>query len=163
MQADVLARYHKILNEDVFFLTGTDEHGQKIVRAARETGKTPKEFTDELSQKYQDLTKAINLSDDDFIRTTDQKKHWPNVKKVWLKLKENGDIYKKAYRGLYCVGCEAFVKEKDLVNGLCPLHQQKPETIEEENFFFKLKKYAPIVKEKIEKEEIKIIPEGRKK
>ena len=162
IQVDVLARYHRILGDDVFFLTGTDEHGAKIVRAAKEAGKTPKEFTDEISQKYQELTKALNLSNNDFIRTTDQKRHWPNVQKVWLKIKENGDIYKKAYRGLYCVGCEAFVKEKDLVEGKCPIHLQKPEIIEEENYFFKLSKYALAVKEKVESGKIKIIPAVRK-
>jgi methionyl-tRNA synthetase len=162
VQADVLARYHKLLGQDVFFLTGTDEHGQKIVKAAERAGKTPKEFTDELSKKYRELTKALDLSNNDFIRTTDPKKHWPTVEKAWLKLKKNGDIYKKKYKGLYCVGCEAFVKEKDLVDGLCPIHQQKPEIIEEENWFFKLSKYAPTVKEKVLKDEIKIIPEGRK-
>ncbi|OGZ22225.1 MAG: methionine--tRNA ligase [Candidatus Nealsonbacteria bacterium RIFCSPHIGHO2_02_FULL_43_13] len=162
VQADVLARYRRIAGDDVFFLTGTDEHGAKIVRAAKNAGKTPEEFTEEVSKKFKKLTEALNLSNDDFIRTTDQKKHWPSVIKVWLKLKENGDIYKKEYEGLYCVGCEAFIKEKDLVNGLCPLHQQKPEIIKEENYFFRLSKYADIVKEKIVSGEIKIVPDVRK-
>lgn len=162
VQADVSARYRKILGEDVLFQTGTDEHGQKIVRAAKEAGKTPRQFTDALSQKYQELTERLNLSKHNFIRTTDQKKHWPTVKKAWLQLEKNGDIYKKAYRGLYCVGCETFLKEKDLVNGLCPLHNQKPEIIEEENYFFKLSKYAPAVKKEIENDAIKIIPGSRK-
>ena len=162
VQADVLARYRRIAGDDVFFLTGTDEHGAKIVRAAKNAGKTPEEFTEEVSKKFKKLTEALNLSNDDFIRTTDQKKHWPSVIKVWLKLKENGDIYKKEYEGLYCVGCEAFIKEKDLVNGLCPLHQQKPEIIKEEIYFFRLSKYADIVKEKIVSGEIKIVPDVRK-
>ncbi|MFH1575523.1 MAG: methionine--tRNA ligase [Candidatus Nealsonbacteria bacterium] len=161
-QADVLARYHRDLGEDVFFLTGTDEHGAKIVRAAEKIGQSPKEFTDNISEKFRNLTKVLNLSNDDFIRTTDEKRHWPNVKKVWQKLKRNGDIYKKQYQGLYCVGCEAFVKEKDLIDGICPLHQQKPEMVQEENYFFKLSKYANIVKEKITSGEIKIVPDGRK-
>jgi len=162
IQADVLARFHRLAGNDVFFLTGTDEHGAKIVKAAKVSGKTPKEFTDEISGKFENLTKILHLSNDDFIRTTDQKRHWPNVKEVWQKLKKNGDIYKKEYEGLYCVGCEAFVKEKDLVDGLCPFHQQKPEIIKEENYFFRLSKYAGQVKEKIEKNEIRIVPEGRK-
>ncbi|MFH1424019.1 MAG: methionine--tRNA ligase [Candidatus Nealsonbacteria bacterium] len=161
-QADVLARYYRFKGNDVFFLTGTDEHGIKIVRAAEKAGKTSTEFTDELSGKFKDLTKILNLSNDDFIRTTDQKRHWPNVRKVWLAIKEKGDLYKKKYQGLYCVGCEAFVKEKDLVDGVCPIHQRKPEIIEEENYFFKLSKYAGVVKDKITGGEIKIIPEGRK-
>ena len=162
IQADVLARYHRFLGDDVFFLTGTDEHGAKIVRAAEKAGRTPLEFTDEISKKYQELTKSLNLSNDDFIRTTDQKRHWPGVRKAWLVIKEKGDIYKKKYKGLYCVGCEAFVKEKDLVDGRCPIHKQKPEIIEEENYFFKLSKYADIVKEKIVSGEIKIVPDVRK-
>ncbi len=162
VQADVLARYHKILGDDVFFLTGTDEHGAKIVKAAQAANKTPKDFTDEISGKFKDLTKVLNLSNDDFIRTTDQKRHWPSVRKVWLSIKEKGDLYKKRYQGLYCLGCEAFVKEKDLVDGKCPIHKQKPEIIEEENYFFRLSKYADAVKEKITSGEIKIVPEGRK-
>jgi len=162
VQADVVARYHRLLGEDVFFLTGTDEHGQKVVKAAQKASKSPKKFTDEISKKFRDLTKVLNLSNDDFIRTTNRKKHWPNVRKVWLELQKNGDIYKKKYKGLYCVGCEAFVKEKDLVAGICPNHQQKPEIIEEENYFFKLSKYTSQVKEKISNGELKIIPEGRK-
>ena len=100
VQADVLARYHRLTDNDVFFLTGTDEHGAKIVRAAKEAGKTPQKFTDEISQKYKELTKALNLSNDDFIRTTDQKRHWPGVQKVWLAIKEKGDLYKKKYKKL---------------------------------------------------------------
>ncbi|MDP3991228.1 MAG: methionine--tRNA ligase [Candidatus Nealsonbacteria bacterium] len=161
-QADVIARYHRLLGENVFFLTGTDEHGIKIARAAEKAGKTPKEFTDEISLQFKELTKVLNISNNDFIRTTDQKRHWPTVKKVWLKLKENGDIYKKKYKGLYCVGCEAFIKEKDLVEEKCQYHKTKPDIIEEENYFFKLSKYASLVKKVIETDKIKIIPVVRK-
>ena len=162
IQADVLARYHRLLGEEVFFLTGTDEHGMTNVRAAKEAGKTPEDFTEEISKRVRDLTGILNLSNDDFIRTTDKKRHWPTVKKVWLKLKENGDIYKKKYKGLYCVGCEAFVKEKDLVDGKCPLHGKTPEAIEEENYFFRLSKYSKEIERIIEKDKIKIIPRTRK-
>lgn len=162
VQADALARYHRLLGEDVFFLTGTDENGAKVAKAAEEEGKNPKEFADEISEQFKALKKILNLSNDDFIRTTDQKRHWPTVQKVWLKLKENGDIYKKKYRGLYCVGCEAFIKEKDLIDGKCLIHQQKPEAIEEENYFFKLSKYSKQIKKVIKRDEIKIIPESRK-
>jgi len=162
IQADVLARYHRLLGEEVFFSTGTDEHGMTNVRAAKEAGKTPEDFTEEISKRVRDLTEILNLSNDDFIRTTDKKRHWPTVKKVWLKLKENGDIYKKKYKGLYCVGCEAFVKEKDLVDGKCPLHGKTPEAIEEENYFFRLSKYQNQLKKIIGRGEIKIIPESRK-
>ena len=162
IQADVLARYHRFLSEDVYFLTGTDEHGVKVARAAEKAGKTPKEFVDAISKKVQALKENLNLSNDDFIRTTDQERHWPAVKKVWLKLEEKGDIYKKKYKGLYCVGCEAFVKEKDLVNGRCPIHKKTPEIIEEENYFFRLSKYQKELEKLIEKDEIKIVPETRK-
>jgi methionyl-tRNA synthetase len=164
VQADVLARYHQNLGEDVFFLTGTDEHGQKVARKAEEAGKTPEEFTDELSEKFRELTKVLNLSNSDFIRTTDKKRHWPNVQNVWEKLVKNGDIYKKRYQGLYCVGCEAFIKEKDLIDGKCSIHGKIPEVVEEENYFFKLSKpeYVSQIKKEIEENKINIIPQGRK-
>jgi len=162
VQADVLARYHRILGDDVFFLTGTDEHGMKIVQKAESLGKEPKEFVDEIVKKYQELKKVFNLSNDDFIRTTDKQKHWPTVEKAWLKLKKNNDIYKKKYEGLYCVGCEAFISEKDLIDGKCPIHNKKPETIEEENYFFKLSKYSKKLKDLIEKDKMEIVPVTRK-
>ena len=161
IQADVLARYHRLLGEKVFFSTGTDEHGMKNSQAAKEAGKTPEDFTKEIAKRVKSLREVLNLSNDDFIRTSDKKRHWPTVEKVWLKLKENGDIYKKKYKGLYCVGCEAFVKEKDLVNGKCPVHEKAPEVIEEENYFFRLSKYQKQLKKIVEAEMIKIIPETR--
>jgi len=162
IQADVLARYHKSLGEDVFFLTGTDEHGSKIVKKAKELGKDPKDFVDEISSRFKGLTKVLNLSNNDFIRTTDKKRHWPVVEKVWKKLEESGDIYKKKYKGFYCSGCEAFVTRKDLVNGKCKIHKEKPEVVEEENYFFRLSKYLPKIEKKIKKDELRIIPETRK-
>jgi methionyl-tRNA synthetase len=164
VQADVLARYHQLLGEDIFFLTGTDEHGQKVARKAKEAEKTPKEFTDELSEKFKELTKILNLSNSDFIRTTDKIRHWPNVEMVWKKLQEKGDIYKKKYQGLYCVGCESFIKEKDLVESKCSIHGKAPEVVEEENYFFKLSKpeYVAQIKKEIENNEINIVPQGRK-
>jgi len=162
IQADVLARYHRLLSEDVFFLTGTDENGAKVAKAAEEAGKSPKNFVDEIVKKVKELKEVLNLSNDDFIRTSDKKRHWSAVEKVWLKLKENGDIYKKKYKGLYCVGCEAFVKEKNLVDGKCPIHEKNPEVIEEENYFFRLSKYQNKLKKIIRAEKIKIIPETRK-
>lgn len=162
VQADVLARYHRFLGEDVFFLTGTDEHGAKVVKAAKVAGKSPREFTDEISAKFKELVKALNISNNDFIRTTDQRRHWPVVQDVWLKLKERGDLYKKNYQGLYCSGCEAFITEKDLADGKCRIHQKNPERIEEENYFFKLSKYSKKIGEIIKEDKIKIIPESRK-
>jgi len=162
IQVDTIARYHRFLDENVVFLTGTDEHGTKVAKAAQEAKKNSKEFVNEIAIKVRELKKILNLSNDDFIRTTDKNRHWPAVKKVWLKLKRAGDIYKKKYRGFYCSGCEAFITNKDLVNGKCAIHQIEPEVIEEENYFFKLSKYSKAIERAIEKDEIKIIPETRK-
>ncbi len=162
IQADVLARFHKSLREDVFFLTGTDEHGQKTLRVAKEAGKDPLVFADEISEKFRELAKVLNISNAGFIRTTDEKIHKPAVYKLWQKMEESGDIYKKEYKGYYCVGCEAFKTQKELVDGKCIIHQKEVEEIQEENYFFRLSKYLPKIKEIITNEEIKIIPESKK-
>lgn len=157
-----MARYHRVKGDEVFFLTGTDEHGLKNFRAAEAAGKSPKDFVAGNSKFFKDLKEVLNLSWDDFIRTSDEKRHWPGAQKLWNKLNETGDIYKKKYRGLYCVGCETFVTEKELVDGLCPIHQKKPEKVEQENWFFRLSKYSAEIESKIKSDEIKIIPESRK-
>ncbi|MBI2024907.1 MAG: methionine--tRNA ligase [Candidatus Harrisonbacteria bacterium] len=162
IQADVLARWRRQRDFDVFFLTGADEHGAKIVRAAEAAGSSPKKFTDEISEKFRNLKKVLNLSWDDFIRTSDQKRHWPNAQKIWKAIEKSGDLYKKIYRGRYCVGHEAFITEKDLEDGVCRDHKTKPETIEEENWFFKLSKYSEKIKKAIKKGGIEILPESRK-
>lgn len=162
IQADALARYHRGKGEDVFFLTGVDEYGVKIARAAEAAGKAPQEFVDEISEKFLALKTTLNLSVDDFIRTSDKKRHWPGAQKLWLKLVEAGKIYKKKYRGLYCVGHEAFITEKDLTDGKCRDHQKEPEVIKEENWFFKLSDYTEEIKSKIESGELRIVPESRK-
>lgn len=163
LEADVLARYNRAKGRDVFFLTGTDEHGQSVARAADKAGKGPEKFVDEISEKYRNLGKKLGISNSDFIRTTDGIRHLPAVIKIWNKLLENDDLYKKKYRGLYCIGHEAFVKKSELENGLCPLHQTKPEMIEEENWFFKLSKYKKRVGEAIESDDYQILPETRKR
>ena len=162
IQADVAARYNRWLGKDVWFLTGTDEHGSKIARKAKEEGKMPQVFCDEISAKFKELKAVLDLSFDDFIRTTDQKRHWPTVQAIWKILQAKGDLEKRKYKGLYCVGCEAFVTQKDLLEGKCPLHNKEPEIVEEENYFFKLSRYQNQLKEILEKNEIKIFPEGRK-
>ena len=161
-QADVLARYHRMLGDDVFFLSGTDENGSKIKKTAQENKMEPQKFVDENSAKFQLLLDTLDISNNDFIRTTDQKRHWPAAQKLWNKLVEAGDIYKGNYEGYYCVGCEAYLTEKDLVDGKCPNHQKAPEKIKEENYFFKLSKYSKIIQEKIESGELEILPEARK-
>jgi len=160
VQADVLARWHSILGEDVFFLTGTDEHGVKNYKTAKENGLTPQQFVDKNSGFFRDLTKALNISNDSFIRTTDKKVHWPGVVDLWKILEKNKDIYKKKYAGNYCSGCERFVTERDLVDGKCSNHPNlTPEFIDEENYFFKLSKYSDKIKDLIKKDKLKIIPE----
>lgn len=161
VQADAIARYRRQRGDEVFFLTGTDEHGAKITRAAKAANKDIKLFVDENAAQFIALKELLSLSWDDFIRTSDQQKHWPNAQELWNKLMAAGDIYKKNYRGLYCVGHEAFVTEKDLVNGICHDHGKAPEVIEEENYFFRLSKYALEVLNKIKSGELHVIPESR--
>lgn len=160
--ADIIARYHRLKGDDVFFLTGTDEHGLSVMRAAERQGKTPAELAEENSAKFRAFKETLNLSWDDFIRTTDRERHWPGAIMMWHKLTEAGDIYLKKYKGLYCVGHEAFITPKDLADGVCVLHGTKPEEIEEENYFFKLSKYTKPIKKAIQSGELKILPETRR-
>lgn len=162
IQTDVLARFHRLKGEDVFFLTGTDENAQKNVLAAEEKGISPKELVDQNTLEFKKTIKLLNISNNDFIRTTDKNRHWKGAIKLWKECNKSGDIYKKSYTGLYCVGCEAFVTEKDLKNGLCPEHLKPPEKVSEENYFFRLSKYQKKLEKLIESDELKIIPETRK-
>jgi len=159
IQADVVARYHRVLGDDVFFLTGTDENSLKNVRVAEKERIPVKELVDRNSKRFYELKNILNLSFDDFIRTTEER-HIKGTQKLWKKCQK--DIYKKKYQGLYCVGCEAFLKEDELVNGLCPEHKTKPELIEEENYFFRLSEYQTELKKIIETNQVKIIPQTRK-
>lgn len=159
VQADVLARRHRSLNDDVFFLSGSDENSLKNVRSAEKLGIPVKQLVDDNAQKFFALKDSLNISLDDFIRTTEER-HFKGAQKLWAACSK--DIYKKKYSGLYCVGCEEFYKEDELVDGLCPDHRVKPELIEEENYFFKLTNYQEKIKELIEAEKVKIIPESRK-
>ncbi|MBI2356368.1 MAG: methionine--tRNA ligase [Candidatus Doudnabacteria bacterium] len=159
--ADVLARLHRQLGDDTWFLTGTDEHGAKIEAAAKKAGKNPQEFVDEVSAKYSLTWDQLGIAPDDFIRTTEDR-HKKSVAIFLNNLKNSGKVYGGDYEGLYCVGHEAFIKESDLVDGVCPEHKTKPEKIKEKNWFFKLSDYQNILKEKIEKDEILIQPNTRK-
>lgn len=159
--SDILARYHRFIGDKTFFLTGSDEHGDKIVRAAQKESMGPQAFVNGNVAKMEVLIRELGVSNDLFIRTSDQERHWPGAQKLWRALEESGDIYKGTYKGLYCVGCEAFITEKDCVNGKCPLHDTEPEHIEEENYFFKLSKYGPEIKRLLESGEFKIIPHSR--
>lgn len=160
--SDVIARYKRMRGMDVFFLTGTDEHGINIQKKAEELGMEPQKMADENSLKFRGLKDALDLSWDEFIRTTDKEKHWPGVLMIWKKLFESGDIYKAKYTGLYCNGHESFITQKDMEGDNCILHQKPPDKIEEENYFFKLSKYTEQIKRAIESDEFKIIPISRK-
>lgn len=161
IQTDVIARYHRLQKEDVYFLTGTDENALKNAVSAEKLGITPKKLCDQNARKFYELRKALNLSFDDFIRTT-EKRHVKGAQKLWRECAQKGDIYKAKYKGLYCLGCEAYYTEKDLIGGLCPEHKKKPEMIEEENYFFRLSKYTPLVQKYIVSHKLKIIPGTRK-
>jgi methionyl-tRNA synthetase len=158
--ADVLARYHRLKGDDTRFLAGTDEHGAKNAEAAEAAGKTPQEYCDEMSAKFQECWDELNISNDDFIRTTSER-HKAGFVKFIGKLHEVGALYAGEYEGLYCQGCEAFLTEKDLVNGQCPTHCQVPQTIKEKNYFFDLKKYLPEVKRLVDSGEMKIFPKSK--
>ncbi|MFP4116445.1 MAG: methionine--tRNA ligase [Candidatus Aenigmatarchaeota archaeon] len=160
--ADAIARYHRLKGDDTFYLTGTDEHGKKNYETAKEKDLEPREFVDKMAPKFKELEDILNLSLDNFIRTSDKEVHYPTVKDIWKRLEENGDIYKKEYEGLYCSGCESFVKERDLVDGKCPDHDKEPELVSEENYFFRLSKYSERVKELIESGEMEVYPETRR-
>lgn len=161
IQADVIARYRRAKGERVWFLTGTDEHGTKIMRAAEAAGKNPQEFVNETAERFRGLKGVLNLSWDDFIRTSDRERHWPGAAMLWQKIFEAGALYKKAYRGLYCVGHEAFVTEKDLEGGFCRDHRRVPETIEEENWFFRASEFGPEILRRIRSGELEIFPAPR--
>lgn len=147
--ADSIARYKRLSDFDVFFLTGSDEHGQKIEQKAEEQGVTPIEYVDKIVAGFQNLWKRLNISNDDFIRTT-QKRHEKVVQEVFKRIYEKGDIYKGAYKGLYCTPCESFWLERQLVDGKCPDCGREVKEVAEEAYFFKISKYADHLLEYIE-------------
>jgi methionyl-tRNA synthetase len=159
--ADALARWHRQLGEDVFFLTGTDEHGQKIEKTAAAQGKKPKQFVDEMVVHFQELLKKLNISNNDFIRTS-QARHTKVCKQVFQNVLDKGFIYKGTYEGLYCSGCEAFYTEKDLVNGLCPAHQKAPDRVSEESYFFRLSQFQDFLLKHFQEHPNFLLPDFRK-
>jgi methionyl-tRNA synthetase len=160
--ADVLTRVHRNLGDKVFFLTGTDEHGLKIQKNAEAAGKETQEFVDWIASEFESTWKKLNIRYDNFIRTTDEN-HKKAVQKVLQMLFEKGVIFKGEYEGLYCVGCEQFKNEKDLVNGRCADHDTVCETIKEESYLLKMADLQDKLIERIEKDEFKIRPEKYKK
>jgi methionyl-tRNA synthetase len=166
--ADVLARYHRSAGEETFFLTGTDEHGSKIEETAKKMGMTPQQLCDLNVEFFKRAWKSLDITHDYFVRTTDPRHEKAVVKLLDLLHKTKtpkGEmvVYAGEYSGLYCLGCEKFITEKDLVDGLCPDHQQKPKVITEKNYFFRLSSYLKLVEEMIQTDKLNISPGERKK
>ncbi len=166
--ADVLARFHRMNGEETFFLTGTDEHGSKVAQTAEKLGKSPQELCDANALFFKEAWKNLNITYDYFVRTTDSR-HENAVGKLLNNLSSaNTDdgqkvVYPGEYTGLYCVGCEKFITEKDLVNGLCPEHQKEPERLSEKNYFFRLSSYLKKVEKLILENKLTLLPEERRK
>ncbi|SYZ74211.1 Methionine--tRNA ligase [Candidatus Zixiibacteriota bacterium] len=166
--ADLLARYQRLNGRDAFFLTGTDEHGSKIAEAAAAAGLDPKAFCDSIVIHFKKAWENLSIKYDDFIRTTDDRhvravQHLLDILKNATTDKGDPVIYPGEYEGLYCVGCEKFLTEKDLVDGLCPAHKRKPEVLREKNYFFRLTAYLDRLKGLIENNELIILPEERRR
>ncbi|RMD58437.1 methionine--tRNA ligase [Candidatus Woesearchaeota archaeon] len=160
--ADFLARWHELAGFDVFYLTGTDEHGQKLEQAAKSAGKKPRQFIDEMVGLFVLLCEKLGVRNDAFIRTTD-KKHVKTAQEIWRKVADKGLIYKGTYTGLYCTGCEAFYLERELENGLCPTHKKAVQEISEESYFFKLSAFQEDLVRHIEGNPEFIQPESKRK
>ena len=159
--ADAIARYKRLTGYDVFYLTGTDEHGEKIQKKANEAGVTPKEYVDKIVANAKDLWKSLDISYDKFIRTTDEE-HVKCVQKIFERLYKQGDIYKGEYKGLYCTPCESFWTETQLINGKCPDCGREVHEVSEEAYFFKLSKYQDRLVKYYEENPDFIEPESRK-
>ena len=159
--ADTFARFYRLKDYDVFFLTGLDEHGQKLARTAQEKGYTPQEYVDMMAQKFLDTWKKIGITNDDFIRTT-QKRHEEVVQKVFQKLYDNGYLYKGTYAGWYCTPCETFYQKEELHDGNCPNCGRPVEFLEEETYYFKLSEFGPALLKYIEEHPEFVYPESRR-
>lgn len=163
VMTDTIARFAKLQGDDVFFVTGMDEHGQKIQEKAKEKGVAVSDFVNEYADLFQELDRDMSVDYDFFVRTSDKEKHYKGAQMLWNKLIAAGDLEKRTYSALYCVGCEEFKTEKDLNDkGECGAHLKKPEVVEEENYFFKLSKYGVEIKKRIESNELHIVPATRK-
>lgn len=147
---------------ETLYLCGSDENSLKNVQSAEAAGITTQELCDRNTKNFLKMVRELNISIDVWQRGSDKKLHWPGTNKLWKLCEKSGDIYKKKYKGLYCVGCETFYTENELIDGLCPEHLKKPDLVEEENYFFRLSKYQKKLEELIKKDIIKIIPETRK-
>lgn len=161
-QADTVRKFYQLKGFYTLLLSGADENALKNVQAAEKEGLEVQKFLDRNSKIWHDTYEFLGVHLDVFQRGSDQNKHWPGVQKLWKLCEESGDIYKKEYEGLYCVGCEAFKTNAELVDGLCPIHQKKPVLVKEENYFFRLSKYQDKLVQLIESGEFKITPDNKK-
>ncbi len=163
--ADVLARYHRLTGKDVLFLTGTDEHGQKVAKAAEAAGESPQVFTDRMTRTFEDLWKKLNIEYDDYIRTT-EKRHVRAVQEVWKRLQQKGELYTSKYSGWYCIPCETFWTEGQIAREgnqvLCPDCRRPVEMLEEENYFFKMSAYQKWLTDAIRAGSVAVRPDIRK-
>ncbi len=162
VQADTLARHRRQLGQDVYALTGADENSLKNVLAAEAAGLPVAEFVALRSRDFQALSEPLNLSFDQFIRTSFDPRHAAGAQKLWTICAQRGDLYKAPYRGLYCTGCEQFYTPDELVNGCCPEHLTVPEVVEEDNWHFRLSRYAPAVRKAIASGRLTVLPETRR-
>jgi methionyl-tRNA synthetase len=162
VMSDSIARFNKE-RKATYFVTGMDEHGQKIEEKAKEENTPVQEFVDQNAKKFQELDRELGVDYDFFVRTSDKELHYKGAQALWNKLRDKGDLEKRTYSALYCVGCEEFKTEKDLnEKGECPIHLTKPEIVQEENWFFKLSNYTEAIKEKINSGELAVTPPSRK-
>ena len=162
VQADVLARHRRLRGEQVRFLSGTDDNSLKNVEAAEAAGVAVAAFVDAKAQRFATLRGPLELSYDDFIRTSVDPRHRPGVERLWRACSASGDLEQRCYEGLYCTGCEAFLAAKDLVDGLCPEHRQAPEHVAERNWFFRLSRYQDELLELVESRRLRIEPAHRR-
>ncbi len=161
IEADAMARWSRARGNSTFFLTGTDEHGSKIYREAKKEGIDTQTMTDRNAKPFRALCDTLAISIDDFIRTTDER-HKIGARAIWERIKANGDLEYREFEGLYCVGCETFYTEKELLDGKCPNHLTTPEVLTEKNVFFKLSRYSEQIAQLIESNTLQILPEFRK-
>ena len=161
-QADTIRRFRTQQGDETLLLSGADENALKNVQAAESEEVPIQQFLDRNSAVFKNFYEFLGVHLDVFQRGSDQKKHWVGVQKLWELCRKNGDIYKRSYTGLYCVGCESFKIEKELKNGACPEHQKVPEKVTEENYFFRLSKYQNTLLGLIQRDELKISPENKK-
>ena len=162
VQADVLARHRRLRGEQVRFQSGTDDNSLKNVQGAEAAGAPVADFVNAKAERFAALREPLELSYDDFIRTSADPRHRSAVERLWRACAARGDLYERSYEGLYCTGCEAFLDPGELVAGRCPEHDREPERVAERNWFFRLSRYAEEIRDLIERNDIRIEPEQRR-